>query len=378
LNKWTLDKLILWIGTFVLLLLFLPFGFYLMFSVTRTAETNLSERGHSFTGILSGQIIDQLILGDRLSLNDILQKASSSDKNIRYICIVDKWGEVIAHTFRDEFPSILKEFLKGNDEQVLLFRTTNDHIMDVSAPIMSGQLGMIHVGLSRDQAFKATNHMILIIGISLACAFLTVFIGAQIVAAKVSKPLRLLESEVSKFPLKSLPGMCLDISGTYEVESLARGFNEMTKRLSSLEQERLFTQKRMIHTERLAALGELAAGLTHEIRNPLDGMLECVRYLDVDPDKSERQTRYLSMLKEGLLRIANIMQHMLTFARSGHETSIGVCKTSDIIDSLSLMLQGKMVVQKVKLTWLKPGTCSCMCNRQGLLQAILNLVLNAV
>ena len=90
-KKWTLDRLILWIGTFVLFVLFLPFGFYLIFSVTRLAETNLSERGQSFTRILTGQIIDQLILGDKLSLNDHLQKATSSDKHIRYICIVDKW-----------------------------------------------------------------------------------------------------------------------------------------------------------------------------------------------------------------------------------------------------------------------------------------------
>ena len=42
------------------------------------------------------------------------------------------------------------------------------------------------------------------------------------------------------------------------------------------------------------------------------------------------------------------------------------------------MLQGKLESIQIRLTWHKPGGCLCLCNRQGVLQALLNLVLNAV
>ncbi|HDY87017.1 MAG TPA: HAMP domain-containing histidine kinase [bacterium] len=152
----------------------------------------------------------------------------------------------------------------------------------------------------------------------------------------------------------------------------------MANRLDSLEHERSITQAQMVHTEKLAALGELAAGLTHEIRNPLDGMLECVHYLEVDPNKGARQAKFLPMIRNGLQRINEVMQQMLTFARSGNISTTEVCHTAEIIDSLELMLQGQLMSHKIKLTWHKPGTCVCLCNKQGILQALLNLVLNSV
>lgn len=377
LNRWPIDKLLTFLGFTFLFILIIPTGAYLMSYITASAERNLYEHGLSHAETIGSQVVDLILTGDRLSLHDVLSNVAANDSDVRFICIEDKDGSVIAHTFHGGFPRSLQQLWKANRDQIIRFRTVNGTVIDISTPIVSGQLGYVHVGLSRVHAVKATYHLMWIMGVSLTGALMMVYIGAHLVAMKVSKPLLRLEAEVSQFPGKSIRNLLAGVSGTREVASLASSINDMATRLNSLEQERTVTQSRMIHTERLAALGELAAGLTHEIRNPLDGMLECVRYLEADQDKGKRQIKYLPMIRAGLERINNVMQQMLTYSRSGYEPSDDVSPTGDIMDSLELMLKGKIESKSIKLTWVKPGSCVCLCNKQVMLQVLLNLVLNA-
>lgn len=143
----------------------------------------------------------------------------------------------------------------------------------------------------------------------------------------------------------------------------------------TLEQTSL--DRRMIHAERLAALGELAAGLAHEIHNPLDGMMECINYLEKDPDKSARAAKYYPMIQEGLDRIARVMREMLTLAHSGQNVHIEPCNLADTFESLTLLVDPLISGKKVRVTWDNPHNYTCLCDRQGLTQALLNLVLNA-
>jgi len=183
---------------------------------------------------------------------------------------------------------------------------------------------------------------------------------------------------VLSYPEKISASQLPQVSGTHEVESLARSFGVMANRLESLERDRQAAQERLIHTERLAAFGEMAAGLAHEIRNPVDGMLECVRYLQTDPEKNARAEKYYPMLNDGLQRIANVMQGMLSFARSGERVSLEPHRVWDIMDRLKTLVETQTRERNVHVEWRLPGSCACMCDREGLSQAALNLILNAM
>jgi C4-dicarboxylate-specific signal transduction histidine kinase len=121
----------------------------------------------------------------------------------------------------------------------------------------------------------------------------------------------------------------------------------------------------------------LTAGLAHEVHNPLDGMLECLRYLKQDPDRSQRATKYYPMLTDGLQRIALVMKEMLTFARWGRKVSIEACRIMDVLDTSKLLSQPTIRGRVVDLQSHIPEDCICMCDPQGLSQTLLNLVLNA-
>ncbi|KPV44355.1 ATP-binding protein [Alicyclobacillus ferrooxydans] len=73
------------------------------------------------------------------------------------------------------------------------------------------------------------------------------------------------------------------------------------------------TEKRWLQSEKLAAVGQLAAGVAHEIRNPLTAVKG---FLDIIPtSKPEKQKEYAGIMTSELDRIANIVTEMLALAK---------------------------------------------------------------
>ena len=377
LARWRLDQLITWSGTLLLTLLLLPMGLLLARNEAQTTEQRLLERGMGLAETLATQIVDPMLVEDDLALHGALHKAAAATVWVRYICVKDRQGRLLMDTFAGEPPPALTALWHSDDGPVLRFRTPEEPMLEVRSPILSGQLGTLHVGLSRAEAVAASRRVVLGVGVVLAGVFWAVFAGARLVAVYMTEPLRALESAVSRFPTQHDPEEVRLIAGTLEVQSLARGFAQMARRVESLETERSVTQQRMVHAERLATLGEVAAGLAHEVHNPLDGMLECVRYLEVDPAKSDLGAKYYPMLREGLGRIARVMRQMLTFAHSGQKVSREPCRLSDVLESLEPLVKTHLDGRRVRLEWKRPGASVCLCDRHGFAQAALNLILNA-
>jgi signal transduction histidine kinase len=65
----------------------------------------------------------------------------------------------------------------------------------------------------------------------------------------------------------------------------------------------------------MASLGQLTAGIAHEINNPLGGLLNCVKTMQEEPENLELHKRYIPLLDKGLRRIEHIMRQLLNFGR---------------------------------------------------------------
>jgi signal transduction histidine kinase len=98
----------------------------------------------------------------------------------------------------------------------------------------------------------------------------------------------------------------------------------------ALEARRRELERQLLHTERLSSVGRLAAGLAHEINNPLAGMSHQLELIELDLADGEHAevARRLGILREGLSRAVGVVRRVLTFAdpgrRSGGEVDLRI------------------------------------------------------
>ncbi len=140
-------------------------------------------------------------------------------------------------------------------------------------------------------------------------------------------PLRLLQRGVRHVARGSFDYK-IDLKSGDEMQDLAEAFNDMTAKISvtyaDLERQVQERSRQLVRSERLAGVGFLAAGVAHEINNPLASIAFCAEALDQrlervlktadHPDKGV-VVNYLKMIQEEAFRCKNITEKLLDFSR---------------------------------------------------------------
>ncbi len=131
-----------------------------------------------------------------------------------------------------------------------------------------------------------------------------------------------------------------------------------------------------IRAAQLAAIGELASGVAHEINNPINGIINYAQLILDDPGDPETTDNLYNIISEGK-RIAGIVSNLLAFARH-REEALALSRIETIIaNSLHLvahLLKKDGIVCAVNIADPLPPL---MCNEQQLQQVVLNLISNA-
>lgn len=135
-----------------------------------------------------------------------------------------------------------------------------------------------------------------------------------------------------------------------------------------LEQQRAITR-----VERLAAVGEMAAGLAHELRNPLAGIELAVQRLRRETDDAT-QANKLDLILGELRRVTAQLNTVLTAARSAPEPAVKL-DVGDTLEDLASLARVQ-IPEGVRLEVRSPHVQLDL-PEIGLRQAVLNLVLNA-
>ncbi len=101
-----------------------------------------------------------------------------------------------------------------------------------------------------------------------------------------------------------------------ELGIAARGFDATLAALRRSQAElEAFYRERMVRADRFAAVGEIATGLAHEIKNPLAGLSGALELLAEDLAEDPRQAEIVGEMRHQVARLTHTMESLLSFAR---------------------------------------------------------------
>jgi len=163
-----------------------------------------------------------------------------------------------------------------------------------------------------------------------------------------------------------------------EEEALRAKIDEVERATVSLKE----AQNRLIRSERLASVGRLAAGLAHEVGNPIAALLGLEDLLLEGGLEPAEQQDFLQRMRKETERINRILRDLLQFARPGEAPQLVGAAFGDVaaaVNDTAALIAPQKAMQDVELELSLPdGLPSVALADEQLMQLVLNLVLNAV
>ncbi|MFZ5447921.1 MAG: ATP-binding protein [Thermodesulfobacteriota bacterium] len=136
-------------------------------------------------------------------------------------------------------------------------------------------------------------------------------------------------------------------------------------------------EDRMINMEKLASIGTLAAGVAHEINNPMTVILGFTEHLLEQTESLPEIHETLQVIEDEGLRCKKIVENLLTFARKP-ETSETTAEVTGILDKTLAVVKNTLLTKKIRLeTSLAPALPRVKGDPQELQQVFINMINNA-
>ncbi len=162
-----------------------------------------------------------------------------------------------------------------------------------------------------------------------------------------------------------------------EIGLLADSFNEMSRKMAADIDELQRLNEQLIRAEKLAAMGTLAAGVAHEVNNPLASISSLVQMMRAEAGHSDETRERLNLISAQIERINQVTKDMTNFARSRPAAKHNV-DVNTIVSTAMRLANFDKVFQALDIERkLATGLPSVYADDDQLQQVFLNLLLNA-
>jgi len=296
------------------------------------------------------------------------------------VFLVDDSGRVLLHSDRnvmakapilDFVPTlgpgmhvVAKEFHQGADAMTGGFARMEFHGLRAGAYLPSAVAYLASKGLL---ATLVTVSLLLLAGIAVASiawsSALTRSLGSLARAAQ--------EIGRGRFDAQ------VSVRTRDELGQLADSFNQMAAELHAREQALRQAQAALIQSEKMAAFGQLGAGIAHEIKNPLAGVLGLVQLTSRSMPNDDPTKAALATIEKETKRCRTIIDHLLRFARPEKVAREPVALAPVVADAVALT-RHTMGTHGIELKIDVPDTLPTVhASANQVQQVLMNLVMNA-
>jgi len=355
-------------------------------------ERGLHERAEIFAGMVANGVSNTMLGGQPEQLSDVLTLGTAHRPDIISISVLRSNG-VVASSSRHELVGTrpwggdVSRFVK---EQVVTSPEVEPAEYAVLRPIPNAvacagchssgprYLGWLDLRLSRRPVIAQQARLARTLGFAAAVAFVCLLaIAWWLVGREAISPLRRLVASMKRAESGDL-SVKADEGRPDELGLTARGFDATLAALRRSQTElEAFYRERMVRADRFAAVGELATGLAHEIKNPLAGLSGALELLAEDLASSPRQAEVVSEMRHQVARLGNTMESLLSYARPPKAR----LETTDVNAALERVIflvaqQRKAAPSSISLD-LGKDLPPVLADPNQLEQVLLNLCLNA-
>lgn len=314
-------------------------------------------------------------------LKDYLQEAKK--KGITEVDIINNEGEIINSSNPEKVGK--RREIRKTEKGLKASRiskgagTSSMRPYDLLVPVIVGdeQLGYVQVHLLLDN-IRAIQHENFLRRLAVTCMvfmlgmFLTIFL-----ARRYTSPIHRLVASVKKVSAGDL-SVTFPVESSDEIGELGVSFNEMVEKLR--EKETL--EKRLYEAEHLSKVGQLASGIAHEIRNPLNYISLAIDHLKSEllPTSGERRDELETLTEKIKEEVRRVNYMVVNFMNYGRPLKLRVSSVSypELIAKALPLLQDKLAEQRIEVvTELAPDLPPMQADPELLRNCLFNFITNA-
>jgi len=137
-------------------------------------------------------------------------------------------------------------------------------------------------------------------------------------------------------------------------------------------------EKQLVHSSKMASLGEISAGIAHEINNPLAIISGSINLLTKYIDQPEKFASSVSSINKSCQRIAKIVMSLRKFSRSDVKADMTLCPLSNIVTESIALSEFKAVENSIKILCDISSNAQINCCEVEIEQVVINLINNAI
>ena len=236
--------------------------------------------------------------------------------------------------------------------------------------------GYLVLGFNAVQIHREVKQVLFLIYVTSGIVILIVLFATNIIAEKMTRRLNQLSVAVDRFNL--IPDSEALPESDDEIGRLATNFNQFRQRLLQSRLNIEQSERNLFQAEKLASIGRLAAGVAHEINNPLTGIRHSINNILEDDLSTVDRNQYLNLIDDALKNIESVISKLLGFSRlkgDDHSDSSMNDAISTVVKLLDFSIQSKSVDFISELDLEIPPV---HCNSNVLDELAMNLIMNAI